>query len=62
MGKAKMFKIRSIDTFPNVFQNPHFTKQFLLDSKGAEINPKGNWASEIFKNKNPNLINNKTRK
>ena len=50
MGKAKMFKIRSIDTFPNVFQNPHFTKQFLLNSEGAEINPKGKWRSEVFKN------------
>ena len=56
MGKAKMFKIRSIDTFPNVFQNPHFTKQFLVNSEGAEINPKGKWSSQIFKNENPIVL------
>jgi len=51
-----MFKIRSIDTFPNVFQNPHFTKQFLVNSVGAEINPKGKWSSQIFKNENPIVL------
>ena len=56
MGKAKMFKIRSIDTFPNVFQNPHFTKQFLVNSEGEELNPKGKWRSDIFKNDNPIVL------
>ena len=56
MGKAKMFKIRSIDAFPNVFQNPHFTKLFLVNSDGEEINPKGNWCRDIFKNNNPLIL------
>ena len=56
MGKAKMFKIRSIDTFPNVFQNPHFTKQFLVNSEGEELIPKGKWRSDIFKNDNPVVL------
>ena len=51
-----MFKIRSIDTFPNVFQNPHFTKLFLVNSEGEEINPKGNWCCDIFKNNNPLIL------
>ena len=51
-----MFKIRSIDTFSNVFQNPHFTKLFLVNSEGEELNPKGKWSSSIFKNDNPLVL------
>lgn len=56
MGKAKMFKIRSIDHFENVLQNPHFTLQYLVDSNGNQINPKGNWSNEIFKNDQPIIL------
>ncbi|MDB5282459.1 MAG: tRNA ((46)-N7)-methyltransferase TrmB [Bacteroidota bacterium] len=47
-----MFKIRSIDSFPNVFQNEHFTKPFLKDFEGKEIDLKGKWRSDVFKNQN----------
>src|SRR5688572_6922261 len=56
MGKAKMFKLRSIDTFPNVFQNPHFTNPKLVNHKGAELELKGKWRSEIFKNKHALVV------
>jgi tRNA (guanine-N7-)-methyltransferase len=56
MGKAKTFKIRSIDTFPNVFQNPHFTKLHLINFEGEELNPKGNWRKKVFKNENPLVL------
>src|ERR1700743_2289688 len=55
MGKAKMFKIRSIDSFPNVFQNEHFTRPVLKDFEGKELDLKGKWRENIFKN-NPPLI------
>ena len=56
MGKAKLFKIRSIDTFPNVFQNPHFTNPKLVNHEGKELELKGKWRSEVFKNENPIVL------
>lgn len=56
MGKAKMFKIRSIDSFPNVFQNEHYTKPVLRDFLGTERNLKGKWCNEIFQNNNPLIL------
>lgn len=56
MGKAKMFKINSISTFSNVYQNPHFTKLHLLNSEGQEIQPQGKWRQVAFKNDNPLVL------
>jgi tRNA (guanine-N7-)-methyltransferase len=56
MGKAKMFKIRSIDSFPNVFQNEHYTNPVLKNWEGAELDLKGKWRSEVFKNENPIVL------
>ncbi len=56
MGKAKMFKIQSIDSFPNVFQNEHFTKPVLKNSEGKEVDLKGKWAGDVFKNQNPIVL------
>ena len=56
MGKAKLFKIRSIDTFPNVFQNSHFTNPKLVNHAGEELDLKGKWRSEVFKNDNPLVL------
>ena len=56
MGKAKMFKIRSIDSFPNVFQNEHFTKPLLKDFEGKEVDLKGKWRTDVFKNQNPLVL------
>jgi len=51
-----MFKIRGIDSFPNVFQNPHFTNPFLKDFEGRELNLKGNWKKDVFKNRHPIIL------
>ncbi|HLP52487.1 MAG TPA: tRNA (guanosine(46)-N7)-methyltransferase TrmB [Chitinophagales bacterium] len=56
MGKAKMFKITSIDSFPNVYQNPHFTNTKLKDHEGKERELAGKWRSEVFKNDNPIVL------
>ena len=56
MGKAKMFKLRSINTFSNVFQNPHFTNPTLVNYKKEEVNLKGKWRTEIFGNNNPLVL------
>src|ERR1043165_4460194 len=56
MGKAKMFKITSIDSFPNVFQNEHFTKPFLKNSEGQQLDLKGKWNSDVFKNDKPIVL------
>src|SRR5579863_4610101 len=56
MGKAKMFKIRGIDSFPNVFQNEHFTRPVLKNFEGRELELKGQWRGEVFKNENPIVL------
>jgi tRNA (guanine-N7-)-methyltransferase len=56
MGKAKTFKIRSIDSFPNVFQNPHFTNPKLVNHIKEELDLKGKWVSEVFKNNHPLVL------
>ncbi len=56
MGKAKTFKIRSIDSFSNVFQNPHFTNPVLVDSQGVERRLQGKWNEEIFDNHHPIVL------
>jgi len=56
MGKAKMFKIRGIDSLPNVFQNEHFSNPVLKNHEGKLVYLKGKWASEVFKNDNPIVL------
>ena len=56
MGKAKMFKIRSIDSFSNVFQNPHFTNPVLVNHKGEQLDLKGKWKEVVFHNENPIVL------
>ena len=56
MGKAKLFKIRSIDSFPNVFQNEHFTNPMLKNHEGEEVDLMGKWGSAVFKNNNPIVL------
>jgi len=51
-----MFKIRSIDSFANVFQNEHFTRPVLKDFEGKELDLKGKWRADIFKNDNPLIL------
>jgi tRNA (guanine-N7-)-methyltransferase len=56
MGKAKMFKINSVATFPNVFQNPHYTNPKLINSEGEEIDLRGKWRADVFKNEQPFIL------
>ena len=56
MGKDKTFKINSISTFPNVFQNPHFTNPKLVNHLKEEIELKGLWRKEVFKNEKPVIL------
>lgn len=56
MGKAKMFKISSINSFTNVFQNEHFTNPVLKNFEGQELDLRGKWKSEVFKNNNPLVL------
>ena len=56
MGKAKMFKISSINSFTNVFQNEHFTKPVLRNFEEKELDLRGKWKSEVFQNDNPLVI------
>ena len=51
-----MFKLRSIDAFPNVFQNLHFTNPKLINYKREELDLKGEWQKEVFKNENPIVL------
>lgn len=51
-----MFKIRSIDSFPNVFQNEHYTKPVLRNFEGRELDLKGKWRETIFKNDHPLIL------
>ncbi len=53
MAKAKMFKINSVATFSNVFQNPHYTQPTLVNSAGEEMNLKGMWNEKVFGNSHP---------
>ncbi len=56
MGKAKLFKLRSIDSFPNVFQNEHFTNPLLKNFEGQEVDLRGKWRSDVFKNEKPLVV------
>lgn len=51
-----MFKIRSIDSYPNVFQNEHFTLPVLKDYTGRELRLQGQWRESIFKNNHPLVL------
>lgn len=51
-----MFKIRSVATFANCFQNEHFTHPVLTDHQGTERLLKGRWCSEVFSNNSPLVL------
>lgn len=53
MGKDKTFKVNSIGTFVNVFQNPHFTNPKLVNHLQQELEMQGKWKRDFFKNENP---------
>jgi tRNA (guanine-N(7)-)-methyltransferase len=56
MGKTKMYKINSVATFPNVYQNLHYTNPTLLNHERQQLQLKGVWRSAVFKNDNPLIL------
>lgn len=56
MGKAKMYKINTVATFPNVFQNPHYTNPVLLDYQQKPLELKGCWKKDVFGNHHPLVL------
>lgn len=56
MGKAKTPKLNALATFPNVFQNPHFTNPLLVNHLQQQVDLKGRWSQEIFKNQQPIVL------
>lgn len=55
-NKAKMFKIRTVATFPNVFQNQDYRDPVMTDHSGAVRTLKGRWREEVFGNANPLVL------
>lgn len=53
MGKAKMYKIRGIDGFSNVYQNHYFRDPWLVKSSGEKWESPGLWNAEVFGNNHP---------
>ncbi len=51
-----MFKLRSIDAFPNVFQNEHFTNPVMRNAEGLELDMRGKWNADVFKNNQPLVL------
>lgn len=51
-----MFKLRSIDTFSNVYQNEHFTRPVLKNHLGQELNLAGQWRKDVFQNNFPLVV------
>ncbi|MFT7589821.1 MAG: tRNA (guanine-N7-)-methyltransferase, partial [Limisphaerales bacterium] len=49
----KLVKFTELDTFPNVFQNLSFERPVLVSAAKEEIDLKGKWNSNVFKNDNP---------
>lgn len=56
MGKAKTFKLDSVATFANVYQNVHFTNPVMLTSDGRELDLKGKWNEVVFRNNHPIIL------
>lgn len=56
MGKAKTPKLNAVATFPNVFQNPHFTNPLLVNHLQQQVDLKGRWRHEVFKNQQPIVL------
>ena len=55
-NKAKMFKIRTVATFPNVYQNQDYRHPVMTDHTGAERQLKGKWREEVFGNNQPLVL------
>lgn len=53
MGKNKLKKFREVAQMPNVFQNFSFHEPQLVDNNGNNIDLRGKWKSDYFKNDKP---------
>jgi tRNA (guanine-N7-)-methyltransferase len=55
-NKAKMFKIESIHSFANVYQNFSFEDPQLFNHQKQAVNLKDAWKKEVFGNTNPLVL------
>jgi tRNA (guanine-N7-)-methyltransferase len=53
MGKNKLFKFSELSSFPNTYQNYEVKDPKLIDYQGEEVDMKGNWHEQHFKNQQP---------
>ncbi len=53
MGKNKLRKFSDLNEFPNVYQNFSQKDKVVYDSNGSEVNLKGKWNTDHFKNDHP---------
>lgn len=51
--RNKLLKFAEIQSFPNVYENPNTTDPKLLGLNGEEVNLKGKWSKEHFRNDAP---------
>ncbi|MEK7256021.1 MAG: tRNA (guanosine(46)-N7)-methyltransferase TrmB, partial [Bacteroidota bacterium] len=51
--RNKLFKFAQILSFPNVYENYNADEPRLLGENGVEVDLKGKWASQHFKNDHP---------
>ena len=51
--RNKLLKFAEIQSFPNVYENPHTVNPQLLGVNGEEADLRGKWCEKHFKNSNP---------
>lgn len=51
--RSKLQKFAELLAFPNVYENPDSTEPQLVGLNGEEVDMKGKWHSDHFKNDNP---------
>jgi tRNA (guanine-N7-)-methyltransferase len=54
--KDKLLRFAELSTFPNVVQNFDFKNPALINHSKEQVDLKGNWAKEFFKNDNPVVL------
>ncbi len=53
MGKDKLKRFNELKTFPNFYQNLDFKNPGLFNHENKQVDLKGKWHAEHFKNDNP---------
>ncbi|MBP8755116.1 MAG: tRNA (guanosine(46)-N7)-methyltransferase TrmB [Chitinophagales bacterium] len=56
MPKRKLQKFAALHTFTNVLQHTHYKNPALHNSVNEEVNYKGIWSADFFRNDNPLIL------